>query len=57
MQVEHTCNEKNLLFAVDNRFVVGMVDYFHDKVYVLQCNLVYFRLAVDNYLSRLTQRW
>ena len=31
-QVEHTINEKNILFCMDNRFIVKMFDYFQDKM-------------------------
>jgi protein kinase A len=30
-QVEHTINEKNLLFATSSKFVVHLHDYFQDK--------------------------
>lgn len=31
-QVEHTINEKNILFCMDNRFIVKMFDYYQDKM-------------------------
>jgi protein kinase A len=36
-QVEHTINEKNILFCMDNRFIVKMFDYFQDSksIYML----------------------
>ena len=31
-QVEHTFNEKNVLFCMDSNFIVKMFDYFQDKM-------------------------
>ena len=31
-QVEHTFNEKNILFCMDSNFIVKMFDYFQDKL-------------------------
>ncbi len=33
-QVEHTVNEKNLLFCCNSSFVVKMHDYFHDRQHI-----------------------
>eukprot|EP00051_Salpingoeca_urceolata_P031771 m.12877 g.12877 ORF g.12877 m.12877 type:complete len:377 (+) comp4384_c0_seq1:322-1452(+) len=41
-QVEHTINEKNILFCINNRFIVSLFDYMMDK-----CNL-YFILEFVN---------
>lgn len=30
-QVEHTMNEKNILFAMSSNFVVSLFDYFQDQ--------------------------
>ena len=36
-QVEHTFNEKNILFCMDNNFIVKMTDYFQDKLNLYMC--------------------
>lgn len=33
-QLEHTINEKNVLFCTDNKFVVKMMDYFQDRMFL-----------------------
>lgn len=41
-QVEHTVNEKNILYCMDCRFVVRLFDYFQDKL------MLYFVLEFVN---------